>query len=69
MRNGSDKELVAQAKKILMSAQGMNEEEAHRFLQRQSMDRRKSLKEIAEAILLSSSVMDSSRRMMKQAKN
>ncbi len=46
------KKLVDRAKSLLMKHKGMSEEEAHRFLQKKSMDLRKSIKEIASAIIL-----------------
>ncbi len=46
------RKLVERAKGILMREQGMNEEEAFRKIQKQSMDIRKSMRDIAEAIIL-----------------
>lgn len=43
---------VERAKGILMRQQGLSEEEAFRKIQRQSMDIRKSMREIADAIIL-----------------
>ena len=43
---------VEKAKGILMKNQGFSEEEAFRKIQRQSMDSRRSMREIAEAIIL-----------------
>ncbi|MCM8790257.1 MAG: GAF domain-containing protein [Candidatus Omnitrophica bacterium] len=43
---------VERAKGILMRECGMSEEEAFRKIQKQSMDLRKSMKEIAEAVVL-----------------
>lgn len=43
---------IERAKGILMRQQGLSEEEAFRKIQRQSMDTRKSMREIAEAIIL-----------------
>jgi signal transduction protein with GAF and PtsI domain len=43
---------VERAKGILMKQQGLSEEEAFKKIQRQSMDMRKSMREIAEAIIL-----------------
>ncbi len=45
--------LVGEAKAVLMKRNGMAEPEAHRFLQKESMNRRKPIRAIAEAILLS----------------
>ncbi len=44
---------IEQAKRVLMKRHHTSESEAYRTLQKQSMDKRKSLKEIAEAIILS----------------
>ena len=46
------RKLVERAKGILMREQGMGEEEAFRKIQKQSMDLRKSMRDIAEAIIL-----------------
>ncbi|HEV8540224.1 MAG TPA: GAF and ANTAR domain-containing protein [Nitrospiraceae bacterium] len=46
------RKLVERAKGSLMQAKGITEEEAFRLMQRQSMDRRKSMREIAEAVIL-----------------
>jgi signal transduction protein with GAF and PtsI domain len=46
------RKLVERAKGSLMQAKGISEEEAFRVMQRQSMDRRKSMREIAEAVIL-----------------
>jgi signal transduction protein with GAF and PtsI domain len=43
---------IERAKGILMKQQSLSEEEAFRKIQRQSMDMRKSMREIAEAIIL-----------------
>ncbi len=43
---------VERAKGILMRQQGLSEDEAFRKIQKQSMDTRKSMREIAEAIIL-----------------
>jgi signal transduction protein with GAF and PtsI domain len=50
------RKLVEQAKGYLMNTKKLTEEEAFRFLQRQSMDLRKSMREIAEAILLAGEI-------------
>jgi len=44
---------IEQAKEILMFNRQMTGEEAHRWMQKRSMDSRKTLREVAEAILLS----------------
>lgn len=46
------RKIVERAKGILMREQGMTEEAAFRKIQKQSMDMRKSMREIAEAIIL-----------------
>ena len=46
------RKLVERAKGILMREQGMAEQDAFRKIQKQSMDLRKSMREIAEAIIL-----------------
>jgi two-component system, response regulator PdtaR len=50
------RKLVERAKGILMKQQHLSEEEAFRRLQKKSMDLRKSMREIAEAIILASQV-------------
>ena len=50
------RKLVEQAKGYLMKTKRLTEEEAFRFLQRQSMDLRKSMRDIAEAILLAGEI-------------
>lgn len=46
------RKLVERAKGVLMKRRKLSEEEAFKLIQKESMDTRKSLKEIAEAILL-----------------
>lgn len=46
------RKVVERAKGILMRDQGISEEEAFRKIQKQSMDLRKSMKEIAEALIM-----------------
>jgi response regulator NasT len=46
------RKLVDRAKGILMDTQGLTEAEAFRRIQKKSMDSRKSMKEVAEAIIL-----------------
>jgi signal transduction protein with GAF and PtsI domain len=50
------RKLVEQAKGYLMRSKRLSEDEAFRLLQRQSMDLRKSMREIAEAILLAGEI-------------
>lgn len=46
------RKVVERAKGLLMQKQGLNEQEAFRKIQRLSMNSRKSMREVAEAILL-----------------
>lgn len=46
------KKLVDRAKALLMKHKNYTEEEAHRFLQKKSMDSGKPLKEIAQAVII-----------------
>jgi len=46
------RKLVEKAKGILMKRRQISEEDAYRILQKESMDSRRSLKEVTEAILL-----------------
>jgi uroporphyrinogen-III synthase len=54
------RKLVERAKGLLQAALGVSEEEAYRVLQRQSRQKRKPMKEIAEAIILAEEVKDRS---------
>ena len=47
------RKLVERAKEVLMRRRNMKGDEAHRWIQKRSMDFRKSIRHIAEAILLS----------------
>lgn len=47
-----ERKLTEKAKGVLMHSYGLSESEAFRKLQKQSMEKRKSMREIAEAILL-----------------
>lgn len=49
----ASRKLVARAKAVLMKNRNLDEPAAHRYIQKESMNRRKPMKEIAEAILLS----------------
>lgn len=46
------RKIVDRAKAVLIKKRGMTEEEAHREIQKRSMDHRRTLREVAEAILL-----------------
>ncbi|HTB21245.1 MAG TPA: GAF domain-containing protein [bacterium] len=48
-----NRKMVTKAKTLLMKKKGMDEPAAHRYIQKESMNRRKPMREIAEAILLS----------------
>lgn len=52
------RKLVERAKGVLMDAQGLKETEAFRKIQKLSMNSRKSMREVAEAILLAHDVSD-----------
>lgn len=47
------RKLMERAKEVLMRRRNMNGEEAHRWIQKRSMDSRKSIRQVAEAVLLS----------------
>jgi len=55
------RKFVERAKGILQRDLGLNEEQAYLALQKQSRQKRKSMREIAEAIILSDEVKDNSR--------
>ena len=50
-RGGEEQQLIAQAKAVLMDRHGMTEEQAHRFLQKQSMDNGAKLTDTARLVL------------------
>ena len=50
------RKVVEKAKGILMKRRNIVEDEAYRLLQKESMDMRKSLKEIAEAIIIAENI-------------
>lgn len=50
------RKIIEKAKGILMREQGLLEEEAFRKIQKHSMDSRRSMREIAEAIILTSQI-------------
>jgi signal transduction protein with GAF and PtsI domain len=47
---------IERAKGLLMRQQGLSEDAAYRIIQRQAMDHRKSMKEVAEAVILSDEI-------------
>ena len=51
------KKAIDGAKRVLMKRHKMSEEDAHRFIQKASMDRNKPQKEIADAIVLSAELV------------
>jgi AmiR/NasT family two-component response regulator len=50
------RKLVERAKEILMQRMQLNGEAAYRWLQKQSMDSRKSMRQVAEAVLLTQEI-------------
>lgn len=50
------RKLIEKAKGIMMNTQGLEEAEAYRRIQTQAMNARKSMKEVAEAIILAAGV-------------
>src|SRR3989339_519121 len=50
----AERKLVEKAKSLLIKNLGMSEEDAYKKIQRRSMDSRKSMKDVAEAIILAS---------------
>ncbi|MBU1487724.1 GAF and ANTAR domain-containing protein [bacterium] len=50
------RKLVEKAKGVLMKDRGFSEDEAYKRIQQQSMNRRKSMREIAEAIILTKEI-------------
>lgn len=51
-RTGSEKDDIAKAKEILMDRNGMTEPEAHRYLQKNSMDSSRTMAEVAAMIIM-----------------
>jgi len=50
---------IERAKGILMKSEGLSEEEAYFKLQKYSMDHRKSMREVAEAIIMAADMKKS----------
>ena len=50
------RKLIERAKDILMTQRGLSGADAYRWIQRRSMDTRKSMREIAEAVLLTEEI-------------
>ncbi len=53
------RKVIERAKGLLMRQQGLSEEASFRLIQRQAMDRRKTMKEVAEALILSEELKQS----------
>lgn len=51
VRNDKDAAMIAEAKELLMSRNHMTEEEAHRYIQRSSMDTGTNMVEMAQMVL------------------
>ncbi len=52
------RKLIEQAKEILMHQRNITGDEAYRWVQKQSMDLRKSIREVSEAVILSSQLFN-----------
>lgn len=52
------RKIITRAKTLLMKKRKMDEPSAHRFLQKESMNRRKPMRDIAEALLLTEDLED-----------
>ena len=52
------RKLVEKAKEILIRRRGIQGDEAYRWIQKRSMDSRKSMRQVAEAVLLSEEIED-----------
>ena len=50
-RTREDQQLIARAKAVLMERNGFSEEEAHRYIQKRSMDNGTGLVEVSQMIL------------------
>ena len=50
------RKLVERAKEVLLRRRNLSGEQAFRWIQKRSMDSRKSMREIAEAVLLSEEI-------------
>lgn len=56
------RKLVERAKGLLMKHYNLSEDEAYRILQRRSMETRKPMREVAEAVLMALELLDEPRR-------
>ena len=54
----ANRKIISRAKSLIMKKRKLDEPGAHRFLQKESMNRRKPMREIAEALLLSEDLKD-----------
>lgn len=52
-----ERKLIDKAKGLVMKKEGVQEDEAYRRIQKLSMDRRKKMVEIAEAIILADEIV------------
>mgnify|MGYP001607322938 FL=1 len=52
-----ERKLIDRAKGIVMSNEGVSEDEAYRRIQKLSMDKRKKMVEVAEAIILADEIV------------
>ncbi len=52
------RKIIEKAKGILMSKLSISEEEAYKIIHRKSMDKRKTIKEVSEAIILSKEILE-----------
>ena len=50
-RSDEERQILVEAKAVLMSRNGLSEDEAHRYIQKRSMDNGTGLVETAEMIL------------------
>nr|WP_268842151.1 ANTAR domain-containing protein [Pseudoflavonifractor phocaeensis] len=50
-RSGADQELVDRAKALIIERKGLSEEEAHRLLQRRSMDSQTRMSQTARLVI------------------
>ena len=51
VRSGEDQKVIQKAKELLMERNGFSEEEAHRYIQKRSMDNGTELVEVSQMIL------------------
>jgi len=58
MEDLESRKIIGKAKTMLMKKRRIDEPTAHRFLQKESMNRRRPMREIAEAIILSEELQD-----------